>query len=83
MDGVVRKEPLTQRQVLVALESLYDLVLDIEQLRRDQPFEEDEEAIVMWYVLICVMISMSHHSILDGHAGKCSMKTSSSKYGLG
>ncbi|KAF8840823.1 hypothetical protein BDN67DRAFT_968002 [Paxillus ammoniavirescens] len=47
-DGVVRKEPLTQRQVLVALESLYDLVLDIEQLRRDQPFEEDEEAIVIW-----------------------------------
>ncbi|KAF9218260.1 hypothetical protein BS17DRAFT_193009 [Gyrodon lividus] len=47
-DGVVRKEPLTQRQVLVALESLYDLVLDIEQLRRDQPLEEDEEAVATW-----------------------------------
>ncbi|KAG2150307.1 topoisomerase II-associated protein PAT1 [Suillus bovinus] len=42
-DGVVRKDPLTQRQTLVVLEGLYDLVLNIEQLRRDQPLEEDEE----------------------------------------
>lgn len=55
---MVRKDPLTQRQVLAALESLYDLVLNIEQLRRDQPIEEDEEAIVAWYVLICVTVSM-------------------------
>ncbi|KIJ65142.1 hypothetical protein HYDPIDRAFT_175171 [Hydnomerulius pinastri MD-312] len=46
--SVVRKEPLTQRQVLVALESLYDLVLNVEQLRRDQPAEEDEEAVAHW-----------------------------------
>jgi hypothetical protein len=51
-DGVVRKEPLTQRQTLVLLEGLYDLVLNIEQLRRDQPpeeDEEDEEAFTVWY----------------------------------
>ncbi|KAG1748772.1 topoisomerase II-associated protein PAT1 [Suillus occidentalis] len=50
-DGVVRKDPLTQRQTLVVLEGLYDLVLNIEQLRRDQPLEEDEEdeeAFVSW-----------------------------------
>ncbi|KAG1728105.1 topoisomerase II-associated protein PAT1 [Suillus lakei] len=50
-DGVVRKDPLTQRQTLVVLEGLYDLVLNIEQLRRDQPLEEDEEdeeAFVAW-----------------------------------
>lgn len=51
-DGVVRKDPLTQRQVLVALESLYDLALNIEQLRRDQPTEEEEEeAVIAWCVL--------------------------------
>ncbi|KAG2354955.1 topoisomerase II-associated protein PAT1 [Suillus spraguei] len=50
-DGVVRRDPLTQRQTLVVLEGLYDLVLNIEQLRRDQPLEEDEEdeeAFVSW-----------------------------------
>lgn len=49
---MVRKDPLTQRQTLVVLEGLYDLVLNIEQLRRDQPLEEDEEdgeAFVSWY----------------------------------
>ncbi|KAH7919056.1 hypothetical protein BV22DRAFT_1041258 [Leucogyrophana mollusca] len=47
-DGVVRKEPLTQRQILVTLESLYDLVLNVEQLRRDQPLEEEEGAFAAW-----------------------------------
>jgi DNA topoisomerase 2-associated protein PAT1 len=47
-DGVVRKDPLTRRQVLAAIESLYDLALDIEQLRRNQPPEEDEEAVAAW-----------------------------------
>ncbi|KAH7885857.1 topoisomerase II-associated protein PAT1 [Phlebopus sp. FC_14] len=46
--AVVRKEPLTHRQVLAALEALYDLVLNIEQLRREQPLEEDNEAIAAW-----------------------------------
>ncbi|KAI5984315.1 topoisomerase II-associated protein PAT1 [Pisolithus albus] len=47
-DGVVRKDPLTHRQVLVALESLYDLVLSVEQLRRDQPPEDDPIAFAAW-----------------------------------
>lgn len=34
------------------MESLYDLVLNIEQLRRDQPLEEDTEAVAAWYVLV-------------------------------
>ncbi|KAI6013922.1 topoisomerase II-associated protein PAT1 [Pisolithus microcarpus] len=48
VDGVVRKDPLTHRQVLVALESLYDLVLSVEQLRRDQPPEDDLIAFTAW-----------------------------------
>ncbi|KAI6016762.1 topoisomerase II-associated protein PAT1 [Pisolithus marmoratus] len=47
-DGVVRTEPLTHRQVLVALEALYDLVLSVEQLRRDQPPEDDPLACAAW-----------------------------------
>lgn len=49
---MAHKEPLTQRQTLVLLEGLYDLVLNIEQLRRDQPPEEDEEAFAAWYAVI-------------------------------
>jgi len=36
---------------LTILEKLYDLILGVEQLRRDQPLpEEDEEVFLQWYV---------------------------------
>ncbi|TFY68510.1 hypothetical protein EVJ58_g957 [Rhodofomes roseus] len=40
-EGVIAKDPLKHREALMILERLYDLVLDIEQLRRDQPLPED------------------------------------------
>lgn len=46
--GVVRKEPLSHRQVLVILENLYDLVLEVEQLRRDQPPQNEPDAYEAW-----------------------------------
>ncbi|KAJ7224401.1 topoisomerase II-associated protein PAT1 [Mycena pura] len=46
--NVVRKDPLTHRQVLAILEALYDLVLKVEQLRRDRPPQEDEQAGQQW-----------------------------------
>ncbi|OJT11571.1 DNA topoisomerase 2-associated protein pat1 [Trametes pubescens] len=46
--GFVRKDPLTHREALVALESLYDLVLDLEQRRRDQPPPEEVEEFDEW-----------------------------------
>ncbi|KAF7294431.1 PAT1 domain-containing protein [Mycena kentingensis (nom. inval.)] len=46
--NVVRKDPLTHRQVLTILEFLYDLVLKVEQMRRDQPPEEDVELHEQW-----------------------------------
>lgn len=49
--NLVRSEPLSQRQVLISLENLYDLVLKVEQLRRDQPLPEDEEIFMEWYAL--------------------------------
>jgi hypothetical protein len=49
--GLVRKEPLSQRQVLSTLENMYDAVLRVEQLRREQPSQEDEEALQTWYSL--------------------------------
>ncbi|CAK5267609.1 unnamed protein product [Mycena citricolor] len=49
--GVVRQDPLTRREVLTILESLYDLVLKVEHLRREQPDpQEDEAALVRWQV---------------------------------
>lgn len=55
-DGLVRKEPLAHRQVLVILEDLYDMVLRVEQLRRDQPVPEDIEGTERWYVAFCIFI---------------------------
>ncbi|KAF7356741.1 PAT1 domain-containing protein [Mycena venus] len=46
--NVVRKDPLTRRQVLTALEAMYDLVLKVEHLRREQPPPEEEEASKQW-----------------------------------
>ena len=47
-DNLVRKEPLSHRQVLVILEKLYDIVLQVEQLRRDQPVQDEIELLVDW-----------------------------------
>ncbi|CAA7267400.1 unnamed protein product [Cyclocybe aegerita] len=47
-DNLVRKEPLSHRRVLVILEELYDIVLRVEQLRRDQPLPEDVQSCEEW-----------------------------------
>ncbi|THH32031.1 hypothetical protein EUX98_g2164 [Antrodiella citrinella] len=43
-----QKEPLTNREALVIVERVYDHILDLEHLRREQPSEEDEEALFEW-----------------------------------
>ncbi|OSD05523.1 hypothetical protein PYCCODRAFT_1362112 [Trametes coccinea BRFM310] len=48
--GLVHRDPLTHREALVKLEQLYDLVLDLEQRRRDQPSPEEVEEFEQWYV---------------------------------
>lgn len=45
---LVSKDPLTRREVLVSLETLYDLVLRVEQLRRDQSLAESDDALAEW-----------------------------------
>lgn len=49
-DGFVHRDPLTHRESLVILEQLYDLVLEVEQRRRDQPAPEEVEVFEEWYV---------------------------------
>ena len=53
-EGLVRREPLTHRQALVIIEQLYDLVLEVDQKRRDQPPPEEEEEFALWYAAIFV-----------------------------
>lgn len=48
MNGLVRKDPLTHRETLVFLEQLFDIVLKVEQQRRDQPLPEEVEAFEIW-----------------------------------
>ncbi|EJD07401.1 uncharacterized protein FOMMEDRAFT_100603 [Fomitiporia mediterranea MF3/22] len=46
--GTVQKDPLTRRECLIILESLYDSQLKIEQLRREQPAPDDQFHVVEW-----------------------------------
>ncbi|KAH9935957.1 topoisomerase II-associated protein PAT1 [Epithele typhae] len=46
-DGVHR-DPLTHRESLVILEQMYDLILEIDQKRRDQPPPEEEVEFEIW-----------------------------------
>ena len=45
---LVRRDPLTHREALIMLERLYDLVLDLEHQKREEPAEDDEEGIIIW-----------------------------------
>ncbi|KAG6891608.1 hypothetical protein C0992_002647 [Termitomyces sp. T32_za158] len=48
-DGLIRKEPLSHRQILVAVESLYDVVLKTENIKRNEPSADDSaEIIAQW-----------------------------------
>ena len=51
-DGPIQRDPLTRKETLVILENLYDVLLRVEQMRREQPPVEDEERTLEWYVLI-------------------------------
>lgn len=76
--GVVRKDPLSHRQVLVILENLYDLVLEVEQLRRDQPPQEEEEAYQTWLVCIALLL----YFLIQRYAGRNRTMTLCNSYGL-
>ncbi|KAI0954891.1 hypothetical protein AcW1_006649 [Taiwanofungus camphoratus] len=55
-NGLVHKDPLTHRETLVILERLYDLVLEIEQRRREQPASEEEETFQAWNVEFTALV---------------------------
>ncbi|KAK2463708.1 hypothetical protein APHAL10511_004459 [Amanita phalloides] len=42
--NLVRREPLTQREILMILENIYDLILHVEQLGRNQSPTEDDQS---------------------------------------
>lgn len=45
------QEPLNPREALVKLERIYDMVLELEQLKNDPPAPEDIESVTAWWVL--------------------------------
>ncbi|KAG5721185.1 DNA topoisomerase 2-associated protein pat1 [Termitomyces sp. T112] len=48
-NGLIRKQPLSHRQILVAVESLYDVVLATENIKRGEPSPEDSaEILTQW-----------------------------------
>jgi len=46
----------------VILENLYDLVLEVEQLRRDQPPHDEAESYQAWSV--CLILPASHFALM-------------------
>ena len=44
----IHRRALTKKQVMYALEELYDSVLELEQMRRQMPSVEDQERIELW-----------------------------------
>ncbi|KAI0642169.1 topoisomerase II-associated protein PAT1 [Trametes meyenii] len=62
--GLVRKDPLTHREALVKLEQLYDLVLDLEQRRRDQPPPEEVEEFEQWTAECTTLIDQLFEKLL-------------------
>ncbi|KDQ61548.1 hypothetical protein JAAARDRAFT_31002 [Jaapia argillacea MUCL 33604] len=45
---LVHRDPLSRFESLAILEELYDTVLDVEQLRREQPPTDDEDSYQFW-----------------------------------
>ncbi|KAI0675738.1 topoisomerase II-associated protein PAT1 [Trametes maxima] len=62
--GLVHKDPLTHREALVQLEQLYDLVLDLEQRRRDQPPPEEVEEFEQWTAECSTLIDQLFEKLL-------------------
>jgi len=42
-ENLVHKEPLTRREVLIIVEELYNFILNVEQVKRNQPLPEEEQ----------------------------------------
>lgn len=47
-DGGIRRQALTRKQVLLAIEELYDQMLELEQMRRDIPPPDAVEQLEGW-----------------------------------
>ncbi|KAK0501205.1 topoisomerase II-associated protein PAT1 [Armillaria luteobubalina] len=45
---LIRKEPLTRREILTCLEDLHDLVLKAEQLKQEEPLPEETQFYAEW-----------------------------------
>ncbi|KAK0188854.1 topoisomerase II-associated protein PAT1 [Armillaria mellea] len=45
---LIRKEPLTRREILTCLEDLHDLVLKAEQLKQEEPLPEEMQFYAEW-----------------------------------
>lgn len=57
----MRREPLSNREILTIVENLYDLILGVEQVKRDQPLpEEEQERHDEWFVLLVIAIALTH-----------------------
>ena len=45
-----KKDPLTHREALVILERIFDIIMELDKLKEDQPAPDDELEVIHWYV---------------------------------
>lgn len=48
INGIIHKDPLTRKEALAKLEALYDTLLHVEQMRREQPSPDDQQKAEEW-----------------------------------
>ena len=58
------QRPLSRRQALIAIEGLFDLVLSIEQLRRDQPRSDDPAILAEWCGSILAVTALAEYGLI-------------------
>jgi len=57
---------MTRREVLINLENLYETVLQVEQMRRNQPPEDEPELVEEWLAIFIMIMCLY---VLKCHAG--------------
>ncbi|KAI0031285.1 topoisomerase II-associated protein PAT1 [Vararia minispora EC-137] len=77
-DGAVAQDPLTRKETLGILENMYDLVLQLEQLRRDQPpsDSDDFETVGIWWVVTTAQYNELVQQLWDGMRVMVPLETS-------
>ena len=55
-----KKDPLTHRETLVILERIFDIILELDKLRDDQPPPDMEQDVAEWFAACLSYVTSTH-----------------------